>query len=492
MVIVLTTYINIVTLKNNNIQSILHKDLCSLLSNSHQGPASSLTPSPTPYTALPCAAPEDNSDLVPPTTMTSRNSPPSPTSVLMDPLVGLWVPSTLIPVTRLRDPAVSIINTPSTSRSSLDPLVKPWCQLLQRSLAILRDPPVPKTPPKPIEVHHTDPLRHVASTTAEEMHVNNNTITFIQSRQQPTLAMPPQLFHPAADLLHSYTKNKFPAKVGPQWPLASIMAGIKKGPHTSATSQQSTAFCRRELLECSQRGFSIILSVCNALHFFGRKIGISRLACLDYQNRKPRLICNSSKAPDTIIQSVNDSTDKSINPQAMQFGSCLPRLLQNIWEADPDKGPVLISKWDISDAFHRCHIYPEDVGAFTYVVPLIPLDPEPLLCIDLVLPMSWVNSPDLFCATSETVTDEANITFLSDLTPQLSYLPTAGLYKAFPAQPAGPSRLQYADVYMDDINCLTQGDQTQQRRLMEIVLQSLKVTYPMVIHQPKKGDCGGR
>ena len=157
VVIVLTTYINIVTLKSNNIQSILHKDLCSLLSNSHQGPASSLTPSPTPYTALPYAAPADNSDLVPPTTMTSRNSPPSPTSVLMDPLVSLWVPSTLIPVTRLRDPAVSIINTPSTSWSSLDHLVKPWCQLLQRSLAILRDPPVPKTPPKPIEVHHTDP-----------------------------------------------------------------------------------------------------------------------------------------------------------------------------------------------------------------------------------------------------------------------------------------------------------------------------------------------
>ena len=33
---------------------------------------------------------------------------------------------------------------------------------------------------------------------------------------------------------------------------------------------------------------------------------------------------------------------------------------------------------------------------------------------------------------------------------------------------------------MNDINCLTQGDQTQQRRLTEIVLQALKATYPAV------------
>ena len=75
--------------------------------------------------------------------------------------------------------------------------------------------------------------------------------------------------------------------------------------------------------------------------------------------------------------------------------------------------PVFLSKWDISDTFHRCHIRPEDVGAFAYVVPPIPSDIEPFLWIDLVLPMGWVNSPDLFCATSETVTDFTNIAFHS-------------------------------------------------------------------------------
>ena len=144
----------------------------------------------------------------------------------------------------------------------------------------------------------------------------------------------------------------------------------------------------------------------------------------------------------------------------MQFGSCLPWLLQKNWEADPKEGPVLISKWDISDAFHRFHICPEDVGAFTYVVPPIPSDPKPLLCIDLVLPMGWVNLPDLFYATSETVTDESNKAFRSVSTTKLPYLPTVGLYKTLITWTASPSRLQYADVYMHDINCLTQGDQT--------------------------------
>ena len=116
-------------------------------------------------------------------------------------------------------------------------------------------------------------------------------VTFIRSHQQPTLAGPPLLDHPAVSLLASYASEGFPEKVGPRWPMASIKAGIKKGPHTSATSATATAFCRQELLERSQRGFSIIFLVRQALWFFGRRLRISRLAYLDQANRKPRLIC---------------------------------------------------------------------------------------------------------------------------------------------------------------------------------------------------------
>ena len=67
-----------------------------------------------------------------------------------------------------------------------------------------------------------------------------------------------------------------------------------------------------------------------------------------------------------------------------------------------------MSKWDISDAFHRCPLRAAHIGAFTYVVPPLPGDTTILLCIDLVLPMVWVNFPDMFCAASETVSDMAN------------------------------------------------------------------------------------
>ena len=99
-----------------------------------------------------------------------------------------------------------------------------------------------------------------------------------------------------------------------------------------------------------------------------------------------------------------------------------------IWEADPAKGTVWLSKWDISDAFHRCPLRAAHIRAFTYVVPPLPCDTTILLCIDLVLPMGWVSSPDIFCAASETVADMANGYILDPKSAFLIYPPTANNY----------------------------------------------------------------
>ena len=37
----------------------------------------------------------------------------------------------------------------------------------------------------------------------------------------------------------------------------------------------------------------------------------------------------------------------------MQFGRAFPRILQEIWEADLVKGPVQLSKMDVTDAYHH-------------------------------------------------------------------------------------------------------------------------------------------
>ena len=145
---------------------------------------------------------------------------------------------------------------------------------------------------------------------------------------------------------------------------------------------------------------------------FGNRIRISRLVSVDQENRNLRLICNYYAAPDYITPAVSASTNKSTAPNTMKFGACLPWFLHNIWKADPSNGPVWISKWDISYAFHRYLLRPADIGAFTYVVPPPPTETSTLLCIDLVLPMGWVNSTDIFCAASQTVADVANGYFL--------------------------------------------------------------------------------
>ena len=61
------------------------------------------------------------------------------------------------------------------------------------------------------------------------------------------------------------------------------------------------------------------------------------------------------------------------------------------------------------DAFHRCNLRPSDFFKFTYVMTPLLADPSVLPCINLVLSMGWINSPDLFCAAYETVDNNANI-----------------------------------------------------------------------------------
>ena len=123
------------------------------------------------------------------------------------------------------------------------------------------------------------------------------------------------------------------------------------------------------------------------LSVFGECIQISRLASVDQPNINPRLIYNSLAALDDVTPAVNASTNKCTAPDAMQFGACLSWFLQKIWEADLSDGPVWISKWGISDAFHRCLLRPGDISAFTYVVPPLPKEISTLLCIDLVISM---------------------------------------------------------------------------------------------------------
>ena len=113
--------------------------------------------------------------------------------------------------------------------------------------------------------------------------------------------------------------------------------------------------------------------------------------------------------------SVNGTTDREVAPDSLRFGRYLPRILQQIWEADLVQVPFQVSKLDVTDVYHRGTLRPCQVGTYAYVIPLAPGDKGCIICIDLVLPMGWVDSTKFFCASSETLTDVANALVDTDL-----------------------------------------------------------------------------
>ena len=120
------------------------------------------------------------------------------------------------------------------------------------------------------------------------------------------------------------------------------------------------------------------------------------------------------------------------------------------------------------------------MGKFAYAVPPLPSNPTILICIGLTLLMGWVNSPDLFCSALETVADNSNGYALDPSSAFALYPPTAGAYKTADDQTSPPpplGRLQYIDVYIDELLCPTQGDPTQQQQVSNLTIHALKEIF---------------
>ena len=147
------------------------------------------------------------------------------------------------------------------------------------------------------------------------------------------------------------------------------------------------------------------------------------------------LILNLSAVPDKETPSVNDTTDGEIAPESMQFGRAFQCILQVIWEADTEEGPVRLSKLYVTEAYHRGSLKPSQVVAFAYIVPLVSDD-------DVIF--------------SEMLTDVANALVDTDLP-----VPAYGAISALPATEPGPPHsslsLTHIDCYMDDVIGAVQG-----------------------------------
>ena len=76
--------------------------------------------------------------------------------------------------------------------------------------------------------------------------------------------------------------------------------------------------------------------------------------------------------------------------------------------------------------------------------------------------MVWVKPPDFFCAASKMIAENENVYTLDLDSTLMVYPPMAGAYNNADGATAYTNRLQYVEVYMDNLLCATQGDPTQQ------------------------------
>ena len=220
-----------------------------------------------------------------------------------------------------------------------------------------------------------------------------------KSRGRPYISEQVQdIPHPAADFLQDTRLHGIPARADDEdWTQATKDECYAYGVHATATAHKD--FIREEMAEFMQSGFWTVLPYRMVREL--PKLRISPLGVKEERERKPRLVCDHS------FFGVNEHTIPWTPEQVMQFGGTLPRILQAVRHADPARGPVYLSKFDIKDGYYRIFLEPDACPTLAVTLPRYDGE-EPLVAIPLVLTMGWAESPPAFCSVSETIADLAN------------------------------------------------------------------------------------
>ena len=105
---------------------------------------------------------------------------------------------------------------------------------------------------------------------------------------------------------------------------------MERGSHKSAL--QHPDFLEGEFVEMMKKGQWILLQYKSVRGL--RNLRLSPLGVIPQRNRLPRTIV------DYTFSKVNSETLRVAPAEAIQFGRALPRVLQAIFDADPNFGPV--------------------------------------------------------------------------------------------------------------------------------------------------------
>ena len=89
-------------------------------------------------------------------------------------------------------------------------------------------------------------------------------------------------------------------------------------------------FIREEMQRMVHDGFRTLFPVEYGVLVFRENLKISRIVAVPQANLQLRLILNLLSQPDKVTPSINDTTDRDIEPESMQFGQAFPYILHAI------------------------------------------------------------------------------------------------------------------------------------------------------------------
>ena len=161
----------------------------------------------------------------------------------------------------------------------------------------------------------------------------------------------------------------------------------------------------------------------------------------------------------------------------MQCGRAFPCILQEIWRRTQTRSMYGCQSWILLDTYHCGTLCMSHVGVFACFIPSSANDVCIIVCIYLVLPMGWVDTPNCFCTFSETLTDVAN-TFLHTLLPLPGHGAIVKITKTCPVLPHTLDSLIHIYCYMDDMIIAVQGGPERQGQFFNVAVWALKWIFP--------------
>jgi hypothetical protein len=150
--------------------------------------------------------------------------------------------------------------------------------------------------------------------------------------------------HPAQRFLQYLKKRGVPVILPtPPWDQVRIQTALTRGPHKSAKDHR--AFLHTEMADMIEKGQWLVLPFDQVKDM--PNLRLSPIGVVPQRDRRPRTIVDYS------YSGVNQETCQLAPQEAMQFGTALQRIIEDIANADPRWGPVYLCKVDIADGFYR-------------------------------------------------------------------------------------------------------------------------------------------